>query len=59
MGHFFWPVTCAHMGIQLNPQPSHLGKVVIKLPPPPRYNGLYDYLWVLMENPTCSPVENL
>ena len=19
MGHFFWPVTCAHMGKQLNP----------------------------------------
>ena len=27
MGHFLWPVTCAHMGKQLNSQPSHLGKV--------------------------------
>ena len=33
MGHFFWPVTCAHMGKQLNPQPSHPGKVWISRPP--------------------------
>ena len=36
MGHFFWPVTCAHMGKQFNPQPSHPGKVGGKSPPPPR-----------------------
>ena len=35
MGPFFWPVTCAHMGKQLNPQLSHPGKVGGKLPPPP------------------------
>ena len=35
MGHFFWPVTCTHMGKQLNPQPSHPGKVGGKSPPPP------------------------
>ena len=35
MGHLFWSVTCALMGKQLNPQPSHLGKIVGKSPPPP------------------------
>ena len=35
MGPFFWPVTCAHMGKQLNPQPSYPGKVGGKSPPPP------------------------
>ena len=38
MGHFFWPVTCTHMGKQLNPQPSHPGKVGGKSPP-------WDLLW--------------
>ena len=33
MGHLFWPVTCAYMGKQLNPQPSHPGKVGVSRPP--------------------------
>ena len=34
MGHFFWPVTCAHTGQQLNADPLHPVELGVSPPPP-------------------------